>query len=78
MCDWYINAGRAIEELIRQTRVNLTKDERRSLMFVGQYLAAQLRSEHKALARSRRNCERVKRYAHGRTQGTRIHHGQAC
>ncbi len=77
MCDWYINAGRAIEELIRQTRVNLTKDERRFLMFVGQYLAAQLRSERKALARSRRNSETTKRYAHGRTQRTRIHHGQA-
>lgn len=71
MCDWYTNAGRAIEKLMRIADAYSLKAERRILMLAGQSLAAMLRSERKALVRSRRNNETVKRHSHGRTQMTR-------
>lgn len=71
MWDWYINAGRAIAKLMRIADAHFSKAECRVLMLAGQSLAAMLRSERKALARSRRNNETVKRCAHGRTQRTR-------
>ena len=71
MWDWYINAGRAIAKLMRIADAHSLKAERRTLMLAGQSLAAMLRSERKALVRSRRNNETVKRCTHGRTQRTR-------
>lgn len=71
MWDWYINGGKAIEKLMRTADAYSSNAERRTLMLAGQSLAAMLRSERKALVRSRSNNETVKRCAHGRTQRTR-------
>lgn len=77
MSDLSIVAGNAIEKLMRVATARLSKDELRRLMSFMRSLAAHLRSERKAMIRSRRNSMAVKRYAHGRTQRTRSHHGQA-
>lgn len=68
-----ITGGDAIEKLMLDATASFycSKDEFRSLVLTISDGWSYFRRVRKALARSRRNNEKVKRHSHGRTQRTR-------